>query len=73
MRTLSLPITGMTCGGCVASATKALQGVPGVKRVQVSLTDQAALITADEAVTTDALVAALERVGFTARPGSELA
>ncbi len=70
MRTYSLPITGMTCGGCVAAAPKALQGVAGVQRVQVSLADHTAVITADERTTVDALVAALDRVGFQAHPGS---
>lgn len=68
MRTFTLPISGMTCGGCVAAATKALQGVPGVQRVQVSLEERAALITADERVTDTALDAAITKAGFTPGP-----
>lgn len=68
MRTITLPISGMTCGGCVAAATKALQAVPGVHRVQVSFADRAALITADERVSDDALAAAISKAGFTPGP-----
>lgn len=70
MRTISLPISGMTCGGCVAAATKALQSVPGVQRVQVSLEERAALITADERVTDVLLDAAIIKAGFTPGPRS---
>ena len=48
MRTVSLPIAGMTCNGCAAAATKAIAAVPGVKRVLVSLAAGKADITADE-------------------------
>lgn len=68
MRTFSLPISGMTCGGCAAAATKALQAVPGVQRVQVSLADKAALITADERASDAALDAAIAKAGFTPGP-----
>jgi copper chaperone CopZ len=68
MRTLTLPIFGMTCGGCVAAATKTLQGVPGVHRVQVSLADHTALITADEHVRDDVIDAAIRKAGFTPGP-----
>jgi copper chaperone CopZ len=68
MRTISLPIAGMTCGGCVAAATKALQAVPGVQRVQVSLEQRSALVTADERVGDAQLDAAITRAGFTPGP-----
>ena len=35
--TLRFRIEGMTCGGCVASATKALERTPGVSDVHVGL------------------------------------
>ena len=68
MRTITLPISGMTCGGCVAAATKALQAVPGVQRVQVSLEQRSALVTADERVAETQLDAAITRAGFTPGP-----
>jgi P-type Cu+ transporter len=71
MRTFSLPINGMTCGGCAAAVTKALQKVPGVLRVEVHLAEQRALITANEQLQQSALDDALNRAGF--RRGSETA
>ena len=37
METTDIRIGGMTCGSCVAAATKALERVPGVQRVEVDL------------------------------------
>ncbi|MCB9760085.1 MAG: heavy-metal-associated domain-containing protein [Alphaproteobacteria bacterium] len=55
----------MTCGGCVRSVTRALQALPGVSEVQVSLEDKAATVTLDPAVATRAqLVGAIEDAGF---------
>lgn len=68
MRTLILPIAGMTCGGCVAAATKALQSVPGVQRVQVSLDERRAVVTADERVDDAQLDTAITKAGFTPGP-----
>lgn len=39
METLQLQVSGMTCGGCVASVEKVLRALPGVVDVQVSLAD----------------------------------
>jgi len=52
----------MSCGGCVASVTRALQQVPGVTEVQVDLDAKQATVsgTADRA----AVVAAIEDAGF---------
>ncbi len=37
METVTIKVTGMTCGGCVKSVTNVLQALPGVKRAEVSL------------------------------------
>ena len=71
MRTFSLPINGMTCSGCAAAVTKALQKVPGVLRVEVHLAEHCALITANEQLQQSALDDALNRAGF--RRGPETA
>ncbi|HEX2943317.1 MAG TPA: cation transporter, partial [Rhodopila sp.] len=34
---LTLKVSGMTCGHCVAAVTRAVQAVPSVERVAVSL------------------------------------
>ena len=37
MQTEHLKVTGMTCGGCTSSVTKALKAIAGVGDVNVSL------------------------------------
>lgn len=50
MSKTELRITGMTCGHCVASVTKALKAVPGVSSAEVSLEEGRAVVlgTADQ-------------------------
>lgn len=47
MDAIKLGIDGMTCGGCVLSVEKALQRVPGVKKVTVSLDKKEAVVEGD--------------------------
>ena len=68
MRTFSLPIDGMTCGGCAAAVTSALQKVPGVLRVEVNLAERHALISSNEQLQPHALDAALTKAGFRRGP-----
>ena len=62
MEQLKLQVSGMSCGGCVNSVTKALQGVPGVNEVKVTLESGEVLVsgTPDPA----ACKAAIESAGF---------
>jgi copper chaperone len=64
MNTIELKITGMTCDHCVHAATKALQNVPGVEKVEVTLHPGAAVVQgqADPA----ALIAAVKEEGYEA-------
>jgi len=58
MQTVTLNIDGMTCGGCVKSVTRLLEGVEGVEKAEVR-------ITFDESKTdTDALIDAVEDGGY---------
>ena len=59
-----LKIDGMTCEHCVKRATKALQAVPGVATVEVTLEPGAARVngTSDS----DDLVKAVETAGYKA-------
>ena len=61
---LTLNVKGMTCHNCVKHVTQALQGVPGVEKVQVDLATGKAQVegAADEA----ALIAAVEEEGYEA-------
>ena len=60
-------VEGMHCQGCVKSVTGAVSRVPGVTRVDVSLADKAAKVEFDASLATpEAIVAAIEGVGFDA-------
>ena len=65
MQTVSLEITGMTCGHCVAAVDKALKQVQGVSAAKVEI--GRATVTVDPKVaTTDAIVDAVEDAGYSA-------
>ena len=65
METVSLAITGMTCGHCVAGVRRALEGVSGVQVQDVRI--GGATVAAD-GVPVAALVAAVEDAGYGATP-----
>jgi copper chaperone len=65
MTDLTLPITGMTCGGCVRSVTAVLQALPGVDSVNVTLEPGQAQLQYDAAQVTPAPIqSAIEDAGF---------
>ncbi len=68
-RSVSLAIEGMTCASCASRVEKALLRVPGVVRAEVNLATEAASVTlATRHIDEAALVAAVERAGYGARP-----
>lgn len=63
MHTLTMQITGMTCGHCVAGVTRALKGVAGVTIDQVVI--GTASVAYDPAATTPVDIAkAVEEEGY---------
>ncbi len=65
MNTLLLTVTGMTCGGCVASVQKVLAALPGVESVEVTLAPGQARVSFDPARTgRDAMIKAVTDAGF---------
>ena len=65
METVTLNVGGMTCGGCVASVTRALKAAPGVSDAVVKLDTKSATVTFDPARTTvPALKSAVEAAGY---------
>jgi len=67
METVELKVEGMDCEGCVKSVTRMLSGVPGVQRVDVSLSQGNAKVTYDPARSGVAeLKRAVERAGYKA-------
>ena len=65
-----LSVDGMTCGHCVGTVQKALEGVGGVRRAEVDLASGVARVDADADLPLAALVAAVEAVGFGAAAAS---
>ncbi len=65
MSEIILPVTGMTCGGCVNSVHKVLAALPGVRSVEVTLDPGQARVVYDAArVDRAALVQAVIDAGF---------
>jgi copper chaperone len=65
--TTELKIKGMTCGGCVASVKRVLEGLPGVKSADVSLADARATVRYDANTANAAqFKQAIEDAGFEA-------
>jgi copper chaperone len=65
MNEIILPVTGMTCGGCVNSVQRVLSALPGVQRVDVTLTPGQARVVCDPALIDRAtLVQAVIDAGF---------
>lgn len=48
MQTEQIQVSGMTCGGCVNNVTRALNAIPGVGDVKVSLSSGEATVQYDE-------------------------
>jgi copper ion binding protein len=61
----TLNIEGMTCKHCVKHVTEALKGIAGVASAKVNLKKNNALVNHKEAVTLDAMKAAVEEAGYT--------
>ena len=66
MRNVELKVEGMHCEHCVANTKKALEAVPGVRNVEVSLEEGKATLEAGMVATDEKLVAAVEGAGFKA-------
>jgi copper chaperone len=64
--TLTLSIEGMHCGGCVGRVTAALQGIKGVELDSVEVGSAHVTFDPDQ-VSTEDIVAAVSRIGFSAR------
>ncbi len=65
--TQSYPVTGMTCGHCVASVTEELEELAGVREVGVDLVaggTSTATVTSDQPLTDDAVKAAVAEAGY---------
>jgi copper chaperone CopZ len=65
MKTETLTVTGMTCGGCTSKVEQALKAVSGVNDVAVSLKNNEATVHYDEQLTApDKLKLAIHDAGY---------
>ena len=69
---LELDIEGMSCAACVGRVEKVLQRVPGVVSANVNLASRRAHVELAGGVPTAALVAAVQKAGFGAKPAAEV-
>ena len=67
---LSLPVEGMTCASCVGRVERALNAVPSVHRAAVNLATERADITFTGAADPQAVVRAIQSVGYAVREES---
>ncbi len=58
-------VDGMMCAHCQMHVQKALEGVPGVEKAEVSLEEKQAVVTCAESVSDAALTKAVEDAGYT--------
>lgn len=65
MQTITLGISGMTCGGCVRSISKVLNALDGVAKSEVSLEERRAVVEFDpDKLGVDRLKHAIEEAGY---------
>ncbi len=66
IESIQLPVTGMTCNGCVRTIEKKLSATPGVLSARVSLESGSAAVDFDpERAKPADIVAAIEKLGYT--------
>jgi P-type Cu+ transporter len=69
LRTVSLPVRGMTCASCAARIERVLDRLPGISEAAVNLASERADVRFDGAeVTAGEIAAAIVRAGFTVPP-----
>ena len=63
---LTLPVQGMSCGGCENAVTRAIGAMPGVTAVTASHTDAQVVVTYDPALVTPTdITQKIGRLGYT--------
>ncbi len=65
IQTVSIPISGMTCGNCARTVERKLSATPGVSKAQVDLAGSSATVEFDPAVTNpESLAASIRNLGY---------
>ncbi len=68
IQTIDLKVEGMTCGSCAARVQKVLERNDAVQAADVNFATGRARVRATDAVELDALVGAVDRIGYPAEP-----
>jgi copper chaperone len=64
MSTLTVTVTGMTCGHCASSVREEVGSIPGVTAVDVDLGSGKITIDSEQEVEPDAIKGAVEEAGY---------
>jgi copper chaperone len=64
MSTVSVTVTGMSCGHCATSVSEEVGSIPGVKAVGVDLATGEVTVDSDAPVESDAIKSAVEEAGY---------
>lgn len=64
MRTTTLEVKGMTCGGCVRSVERVLKAITGVTEVEVILADGMVRVKSDDSQEFAQFKQAIEDAGY---------
>ena len=67
-KAVTLSVTGMTCASCVRRVERALSRVEGVETASVNFAAETARVTLGAPVPVEALIQAVEKAGYHARP-----
>ena len=68
MQTVTLGISGMTCGGCVASITRVVKGLDPNAKVAANV--ETKRVSIESPVDTEAMVAAIANAGYHPQPAA---
>lgn len=68
LATCDLMVDGVTCGGCIAKLERGLADLPGLARARVNFTSKRLTVDHDATMDADAIIAAVQRLGFAAHP-----
>jgi copper chaperone len=64
MSTVTVTVTGMTCGHCASSVREEVESIPGVTGVDVDLDSGKVTIDSDGPIQPDAIQGAVEEAGY---------
>ena len=64
LRTLDIPVLGMTCASCVGRVEKAIRAAPGVKSATVNLAAERARVEIDDAGSAASVTQAIRSAGY---------